>query len=48
MTERRKHELCAEFLHACLSFGWRKSDLDFLQKLWWDNEAWQFHKGAER
>lgn len=26
---------CAEWLKACLGFGWRKSDLDFLETLWW-------------
>jgi len=24
----------AEFLSACLSFGWSRSDLDWLQELW--------------
>ena len=26
---------CAIWLHACLELGWRKSDLDFLELLWW-------------
>eukprot|EP00919_Chromeraceae_sp_WS-2016_P043313 GHVR01103441.1.p1 GENE.GHVR01103441.1~~GHVR01103441.1.p1 ORF type:complete len:212 (-),score=34.80 GHVR01103441.1:351-986(-) len=26
---------CAEWLAACLGFGWNKADLDFLEHLWW-------------
>lgn len=26
---------CAEWLSFCLSIGWRKSDLDCLEALWW-------------
>ena len=26
---------CADWLSYCLSIGWRKSDLDALQALWW-------------
>ena len=26
---------CAEWLAACLGFGWRHADLDFLEELWW-------------
>lgn len=26
---------CAQWLRACLELGWRKSDLDFLEALWW-------------
>ncbi len=26
---------CADFLSACLSYGWLKADLDWLQELWW-------------
>ena len=26
---------CAQWLTTCLAIGWRKSDLDFLEKLWW-------------
>lgn len=26
---------CAEWLSYCLSIGWRKSDLDALESLWW-------------
>ena len=25
---------CAEWLAACLRLGWRREDLDFLEKLW--------------
>lgn len=39
MSERRPRDKaireCAYFLHTCLGFGWRKEDLDYLQKLWW-------------
>ncbi len=26
---------CAEWLRYCLSIGWKKSDLDALEHLWW-------------
>lgn len=26
---------CAEWLAACLHIGWKKSDLDWLEKIWW-------------
>lgn len=26
---------CAEWLKACLEMGWQRSDLDFLEELWW-------------
>lgn len=26
---------CAKWLQQCLSFGWPKSSLDDLEKLWW-------------
>lgn len=26
---------CSEWLTSCLSFGWRKSDLDALEAIWW-------------
>jgi hypothetical protein len=28
---------CAYWLKACLELGWRKSDLDFLEALWWQH-----------
>jgi hypothetical protein len=28
-------QACAQWLQACLSFGWRKQDLDVLEALWW-------------
>lgn len=28
---------CAEWLRFCLSIGWRKQDLDLLEKLWWQH-----------
>lgn len=32
---RQAMQKCAEWLKACLDLGWRKSDLDFLEALWW-------------
>lgn len=26
---------CADWLAACLHFGWRREDLDALEALWW-------------
>lgn len=26
---------CGYWLAACLGYGWRKSDLDWLEALWW-------------
>lgn len=34
VRERAARE-CAEWLGACLRLGWRQSDLDFLEALWW-------------
>jgi len=28
---------CARWLQTCLEIGWRKSDLDALEKLWWEH-----------
>jgi hypothetical protein len=33
---------CAEWLAFCLSIGWKKEQLDALEKVWWD-----FHTGAD-
>lgn len=33
--------LCAEFLFRCLSMGWKKSDLDELERIWMDHEGWK-------
>lgn len=27
---------CAEWLTTCLRLGWAKSDLDDLERLWWE------------
>lgn len=32
---RRAIEACASWLAYCLHIGWSKSDLDFLEALWW-------------
>lgn len=32
---QRAQIACAQWLTACLSFGWEKSDLDWLETLWW-------------
>lgn len=26
---------CARFLQACISFGWSRDHLDYLEELWW-------------
>ena len=42
---------CAAWLSYCLSIGWAKSDLDFLQALWWkyhDKNGDIVSKGATR
>ena len=26
---------CAVWLHTCLTLGWRRADLDALERLWW-------------
>ncbi len=44
MSKNRKIMLCAEFMVRCLSYGWKKSDLDQLQKIWWDHKGWQHSK----
>lgn len=31
---------CAEWLRYCLEIGWKKEQLDALEKIWWD-----FHDG---
>lgn len=28
---------CANWLNCCLEIGWKKSDLDALEQLWWDH-----------
>ena len=32
---------CARWMHYCLTIGWKKSDLDFLQSLWWQYHDWE-------
>lgn len=27
--------MCAEWLAYCLSIGWRREDLDALERIWW-------------
>jgi hypothetical protein len=34
-TERRQIQKCAEWLVFCLSIGYKKSQLDRLEALWW-------------
>lgn len=34
MKARRKIEKCAKWLAYCLEIGWKKSQLDELEKLW--------------
>lgn len=38
MRRKRTHRqwrACAEFLAECLRIGWRKDQIDALEKLWW-------------
>jgi len=28
---------CLRWLDYCLSIGWRRDDLDFLEALWWEH-----------
>lgn len=35
MRTRRAVQKCAKWLVACLRIGWRKTDLDLLEDLWW-------------
>jgi hypothetical protein len=30
-------KLCAEWLRFCLSHGWKKHQLDALEKIWWEH-----------
>lgn len=32
---RQAVQACAEWLASCIRLGWRKSDLDALEALWW-------------
>jgi hypothetical protein len=36
---------CAEWLATCLELGWRKSDLDALEAMWW---KYHDHRGNLR
>lgn len=42
MNDRKKAELCAKWLQTCLRIGWKKSDLDALEKIWWKFEGWKY------
>lgn len=45
MNELRKAQLCNEWLQYCLSIGWKKADLDALQKIFEELEGWKTFKG---
>ena len=45
MTEIRKARLLNEWLRYCLSAGWKKSDLDGLQAIFYQHEGWKTFKG---
>ena len=32
---RRAVQLCADWLSMCLRIGWKRTDLDALQAIWW-------------
>ena len=48
MTNRRKSQLCLEWLCYCRSIGWSPNDLVTLNKLFWLREWWQTFKGYPR
>lgn len=35
MRTQRALRACAEWLAYCLSIGWKRSDIDALEALWW-------------
>ena len=35
MNHKQKVEKCAKWLVYCLSIGWRKDQLDELERTWW-------------
>ena len=37
MTKKDAIIACARWLQACLELGWDQSDLDFLERLWWQH-----------
>jgi hypothetical protein len=36
-TTPKAIQKCAEWLAYCLSIGWKKRDLDRLERLWWEH-----------
>ncbi len=45
MRQKQKDVLCGRWLAACLLLGWKRSDLDWLEKLWVENKGWRFWNG---
>jgi hypothetical protein len=43
MRTQQALRACAEWLGFCLKIGWRKEDLDALERLWW-----QYHDDQGR
>lgn len=43
MPTARAIEACAKWLSYCLRIGWRKTDLDELEALWWKYHDEQGH-----
>lgn len=45
MRDSEKWRLCAEWLRFCLSIGWAKSDLDALERVFWQCDGWKTFRG---
>jgi len=33
----RAMQACADWLHYCLTIGWKKDELDALENIWWEH-----------
>jgi hypothetical protein len=45
MSERRKADLCKQWLQYCRSIGWSVDDLGKLGDLFWKVKGWRTFKG---
>lgn len=52
MTERRKAQLCKEWLQYCRDIGWTAQDLPALVDVFWEHDGWRtfqgYHRGVTR
>lgn len=46
MTKLMEAQLLNQWLRYCLSIGWKKSDLDDLQHLFYKYRGWETFKGG--